>query len=321
MCNRIWRGKGWPEEWKKGIVIPIRKKGQGRLVEDYRGVTVMPTLYKIYTTALAERLREEVEGREILPPSQTGFRKGMGTMDNIFVLNYLINRQIGKKRGKLIAVFVDLKAAFDSVDRRILLDAMRERGVREGLVERVTEVLRETKSRVRAGGEVEEGFWVARGVRQGCPLSPLLFNILMADLEEEMGKIKWGGIKVGEERVYTLTYADDMVVLAEEEGEMRSLLERLERYLGKKGLELNAEKTKVLRFREGGGRFKKMDWRWKRKKLEEVKEYKYLGYTMQRNGKQDKHIKEKIAKAMAIMGVVWGLGKRRFGREKKDLVV
>jgi len=61
-------------------------------MEDYRGVTVMPTLYKIYATALAERLREEVEEKEMLSPSQTGFRKGMGTLDSIFVLNYLINR-------------------------------------------------------------------------------------------------------------------------------------------------------------------------------------------------------------------------------------
>jgi len=146
------------------------------------------------------------------------------------------------------------------VDRGILLNAMRKRGVREGLVERVAEVLRETRSR--------ESFWTARGVRQGCLLSPLLFNILMADLEDEMGKIKWEGVKVGEERVYVLTYADDIVVLAEEEGEMRSLLERIERYLGRKGLELNAEKTKVLRFREGGGRLRKVDWRWKGKKLD-----------------------------------------------------
>jgi len=71
--------------------------------------------------------------------------------------------------------------------------------------------------------------------------------------------------------VYTLLYADDMVLLAEEEGEMRSMLERLERYLDRKGLELNAEKSKVLRFREGGGRLGKVSWRWKGKKLEEVK--------------------------------------------------
>jgi len=66
----------------------------------------------------------------MLSSSQTGFRKGMGTIDNIFTLNYFINRQIGRKGAKLIAVFVDLKAAFDSVDRGILLSALMERGVR-----------------------------------------------------------------------------------------------------------------------------------------------------------------------------------------------
>jgi len=101
-------------------------------------------------------------------------------------------------------VFVDLRAAFDSVDRGILLRALRERGVREGLVVRVAELIRETKSRVRVRGQMGEGFWTARRVRQGCPLSPLLFNLLLADLEEEMGKIKWG---VGKDRGETSLHA------------------------------------------------------------------------------------------------------------------
>lgn len=228
---------------------------------DYRGVTIMPTLYKIYTTALAERLREEVEGKEIIPPNQTGFRKGLGTVDNIYVLNYIINRQTERKGGKLIALFVDLKAAFDLVDRGVLLQAMRGRGVREGLVERVGEVLRKTRSRVRVGGEMGESFWTARGVRQGCPLSPLLFNLLVADMEEELERVKWGGVRLGEKKVFSLAYADDMVLLVEEEGGMRSMIERLERYLDKKRLELNVEKTKIVRFRKGGGRLGKVDWR------------------------------------------------------------
>ena len=113
-------------------------------------------------------------------------------MDQIYALNYLINRQLGKKRGKMTAVFVDLKAAFDSIDREILVRAMRERGVGEGLVKRVEEILRETRSRVRVGERVGKEFWTARGVRQGCPLSPILFNIMLADLEEEMERGRWG---------------------------------------------------------------------------------------------------------------------------------
>jgi len=192
--------------------------------------------------------------------------------------------------------------------------AMRERGVREGLVERVVEVLRETKSRVRVKGEVGEGVWTTRGVRQGCPLSPMLFNLLLADLEEVMGKIKWGGIRVGEERVYSLTYADDMVLLAEEEGEMRSMLIRLERYLEKKGLELNEGKTKVLRFREGGGRLGKVNL-VARVKIEKVKK---LG-----KGEAGRAYKRKGSESGSGNGNGMGYRKEeiRKGLEEKDLVI
>jgi len=217
----------------------------------------------------------------------------------------------------MVAVVIDLRAAFDSVDREILLRMMRRRGVRESIVERVWEVLRETKGRVRVGEDLGEGFWMARGVRQGCPLSPLLFSMLMADLEEEMGKVKWGGVKLGGRRIYSLAYADDIVLVAEEEGGMRSMLERMEIYLDGKGLELNREKTKVIRFKRGGGRMGKVSWRWKGREIDEVKEIKYLGYTLQRNGGQEAQIRDRVARGAAILGQVWGIGKRRFGRDWK----
>lgn len=86
-------------------------------------------------------------------------------------MNFLINRQIEKKGGKLIALFVDLKAAFDSVDRRELIKTMKKIGVRERLIKRIEELLRETKSRVRMGGRVRVNFGRRGGVRQGCSLS------------------------------------------------------------------------------------------------------------------------------------------------------
>lgn len=72
-------GRGWPEDWKEGIIIPIVKKGEGDRVGDYRGVTLMPTIYKLYVAILAERVREEVE-KERIVHNQTGFRKGMGAI-------------------------------------------------------------------------------------------------------------------------------------------------------------------------------------------------------------------------------------------------
>lgn len=110
----------------------------------------------------------------------------------------------------------------------------------------------------RIGGEEGEGFWTVRGVRQGCPMSPILFNLVLADLEEELRKVKWRGTRIGEERVYSLLYADDMVLIAEMEEEMKSMLERLEGYIDRKGLEINVEKTKIARFNRGRGRRKRI---------------------------------------------------------------
>lgn len=69
----------------------------------------------------------------------------------------------------------------------------------------------------------------------------------------------------------------------------------------------------MIRCRKGGGRWKKVVWKWK--VIEQVKKFKYLGYTVSYNGKQEKHVKERIKKGAAILGQVWGLGKRRFGSE------
>jgi len=152
--------------------------------------------------------------------------------------------------------------------------------VRGSLIARCEDVLRETRNRIRKGEERGENFWTGRGVRQGCPLSPSLFNLIIADLEEEMKKGCWGGVKIGGEKIFSLAYADDMVLLAEEEGGMKCMIARMERYLDKKGLELNVGKSKIMRFRKGGGREKEVQWSWKGKRIEEVKQFTYLGYVV-----------------------------------------
>ena len=85
-------------------------------------------------------------------------------------------------------MFIDLKADFDEVDRDEIEKVMKKKGVRGSLRLRIAEIFRETKSRVRVMDQVEESFWLARGVRQGCSLSVLLFIILIFDIVEEIRK-------------------------------------------------------------------------------------------------------------------------------------
>lgn len=137
---------------------------------------------------------------------------------------------------------------------------------------------------MKVGERVSESFWTERGVRQGCPLSPMVFNVCMADLEECLRKEGWGGVKVGGEKVYELAYADDIVLMAEEEVGMKMMMRVLERYVDEKELRVNVDKSKVIRFRIGGGRMKKCEWKWKGGRVEEVSEFTYLGYKVARNG-------------------------------------
>lgn len=87
----------------------------------------MQLAYKVYTAVLTERLREDVESKTILPPSQTGFKRWMGTIDQIFVLNYLINKRVAERSRRMVVMFIDTKVAFDSVDRDILVERMKKR--------------------------------------------------------------------------------------------------------------------------------------------------------------------------------------------------
>ena len=135
ICRKVWDGEGWPQVWREGIIVSLAKKGGGTRVQEYRGVTLMPTLYKIYAAVLVGRLEQEVEGKGMIPENQAGFRRGRSTVDHIYVLNHIIGKQVVKKKSKLVALFVDLRAAFDTVERRTLWVVMEKRGVREGLRE------------------------------------------------------------------------------------------------------------------------------------------------------------------------------------------
>ncbi|KAL6419261.1 hypothetical protein ACFW04_013991 [Cataglyphis niger] len=136
----------------QGMLIGIRKELEVEQVKTKKMEGLMEVALKLYFLVLASRLSGEVEKKGLVPQNQTGFKKKLGTMNNIFVLNYLVNKQLGKKKKKLVAFFTDLKATFDSVDRGKLMEAMRERGVREGLV-RSEDILRVTRNRARRGGE------------------------------------------------------------------------------------------------------------------------------------------------------------------------
>lgn len=138
-----------------------------------------------------------------------------------------------------------------------------------------------------------EEFRTERGVGQECPMSSILFNLYIMDLEEEMNKEQTGGVIIGKVKFWTWTYADNRIPLAKNEKDSRSMLKRFRKYLTRKGIILSAGKSKVMVFEKGRGRKKKREWRWGEESIEEVKEIKYLGYMTRKNGGVEKQVRDR----------------------------
>lgn len=105
----------------------------------------------MYTDIIREKLEKEVEKKELLPEGQAGFRKGRSTLDNIYVLTHLVQREKEKGNGskRIYALFIDLKAAFDNVDRGVLWNILERKGINERLISRIKNIYERTEVVIR----------------------------------------------------------------------------------------------------------------------------------------------------------------------------
>lgn len=115
---------------------------------------------------------------------------------------------------------------------------------------------------------------------------------------------------MGREKIWSITYADDIVLLADREEELKSMMKRFRRFLEKKKMTMSTEKSKIIVFEKSRGRAKKREWKHDGKEIEEVKEMKYWGYLMQKSGAADRHIRERKAKAIMAMKSAWSIGEK-----------
>lgn len=139
------------------------------------------------------------------------------------------------------------------MDRVKLGEMLRKIGIEEWLRREIMETYKKTKNKVKIRNRKMEELWTRNGFRQGCPMSPRLFNVYIGDLEAEMRKEQTGGVVVRKKKFWSITYADDIVLLAKSEQELKSMMKRLKKY-ERKGLNLSPEKSKVMIFEKERGR-------------------------------------------------------------------
>ena len=181
-----------------------------------------------------------------LPDVQAGFRKGRGTRDQTANICWIMEK--AREFQKNISFcFIDYVKAFDCVDHNKLWKILKEMGIPDHLICLLRNLYASQKATVRTGHGTTDWFQIGKGVRQGCILSPCLFNLYAEHIMRNAGLDEAkAGIKTAKKNVNNLRYADDTILMAESEEELKSLLMKVKEKSEKAGLKLNIQKTKIM---------------------------------------------------------------------------
>lgn len=288
------------EQFLKTITCPLHKKGDADVTGNYRAISLMDCISKIFMGVLNIRLNKWLEQNDKLSESQAGFRRGYSTSDNIYNLSCIVELKKLQKK-KVYAFFVDFRAAFDYVTRKSLFYKLLRLGVSTKFVRMVQALYNNTSTAVMYDGKISESFGTGMGVKQGCLLSPTLFAIYLDDIGDEIG----GGLEVCGINVNVLMYADDIVLLADDREVLQRMIDKLECYCDNWNMVVNTEKSKILVFKAGGRQAGADQWSFKGNQIEVVKKYCYLGviFTQQLSFKE--HILDREKKAKNNLNMVW----------------
>ena len=169
------------QTWCGGLITPIFKSGTKNDASNHRGICISSCLGKLFCSILNQRLLEHVQSLDILHKSQIGFLAINRTADHVLTLRTLIDKYVNCHQTKVYACFVDLTKAFDSVWHDGLLDKLLKINIRGNFYNEIKSLYSNSTSSVRIGNSQTRSFQYARGVRQGCILSPLLFNLYVND--------------------------------------------------------------------------------------------------------------------------------------------
>ena len=167
--NVAWNEGMAPSDWRNAVIVPVYKKGRRLDCTNYRGISLMSVVGKVFARILNER--EKLVTADKVMDEQGGFRAGRGSNDQIFAVKQLVEKSTEKDK-KIYMAFVDLEKAYDNVSREKLWKVLDEYGVKGRLLKATQALYMDGRARVKVREMESELFGVHRGVRQGCTLSP-----------------------------------------------------------------------------------------------------------------------------------------------------
>ena len=203
-----------PEDWCKNIICPLHKSGLQTNPENYRGISLINSISKIFTGILTLRLQNWAEENGVVDESQAGFRKGYSTTDNIFSLHALVQKYLCHSKGRCYCIFIDFRRAFDSIAHNKLWDSLQRKGINEDskFMNFFQSMYSQLKSCVKTNNSLSRFFECSIRTRQGCLSSPIIFSLFINDLIAYLRSESDRGIFISNEieDVMAFMFADDI---------------------------------------------------------------------------------------------------------------
>ena len=290
LFNSIYDTGQFPDDLVKSIFLPLPKKAMATECGDHRLISLMPHATKIFLRVILNRVKQLIDTE--VDEVQFGFRPGRGTREGIFSFNIMAQKHIEVMKEMYIC-FIDYAKAFDRVKHENLIECLKQIGLDSKDVRVITNLYWHQKAAIRVNKDISEYTSIQRGVRQGCVLSPILFNIYTELIFRQFEHLE--GTSIGGRNISNLRYVDDTVLVSDTKEGLQSLVTAAKIESEKAGLGMNVKKTKTMIVSKQENVNIKADIQIDNETLEQVSTFKYLGQTITPDGKNDLEIKIKIA--------------------------
>ena len=302
LFNLILQSGFYPDTWCVGSLTPIFKSGDRADPSNYRGICVSSCLGKFFSIILNQRLLNFTQKNNILHNSQIGFMPNFRTSDHIFTLRTLIDQHvINKKKGRIYACFIDFKKAFDSIWHDGLLLRLLQYNISGNFYKLIKNLYSKSSCFVKLGSKRTKSFEYTRGVRQGCILSPLLFNLFLNELSislENSNETDSFYLPNGQ-KLSSLLYADDLILMSKSEVGLQNSIKLVNDFCSQWQMSVNEKKTKVMIFcKKETDKIKQSSFTLNGTNLEIVKEFSYLGVKISSTGNFSNHQIQSKEKAL-----------------------
>lgn len=255
ICNIMWDNGDIPLSWNEAWVVSILKKGgDPKCMDNYRGISLIPVMVKIVTLIITCRLRDALESTNWFVKQQAGFRTLEECVGHVCCLYEILQRRkiMGKKT---YVAFLDIKKAYDSVPIEALMRKLKLIGVDGKALAFFRGLYKNASVRVRTKYGLSIAVLLHRGLRQGCNASPLLFDIFINDILDECGNL---GVKIvgldAHRREVGLLFADDLALLCGNIGNLKLALNYIQNWATKFEMQFGVNKCGIIGFGNGAQR-------------------------------------------------------------------